>query len=136
MAVPKQQHLQKRGSVWYFGRRIPVELLSVVGKRWMFDSLKTKDLKVAQKRRNNRLVKLDAERAALKEHHIKHGSCSEVPKVAKLSPSKGGVRPLIKGLLKSTRPLVQAASFGHSESVGERFCLNVDRLTRWRSRLK
>jgi integrase len=85
MTVPKQQHLQKRGSVWYFRRRVPVELLPIVGKQWVYESLKTKDLKVAQKRRNIRLVELDAEWAELQSLADQGGTESKSQEVASLS---------------------------------------------------
>ncbi len=71
MEVPSQQHLQRRGKVWYFRRRVPQDLISAVGRETVFESLKTVDLNEAKQRRNVRLCQLDAEWAALREQQLK-----------------------------------------------------------------
>lgn len=62
--VTETNHLQKRRNIWYYYRRVPVELISKVGKTFIKKSLSTSNLKEAKIRRNALNVKFDAEFAA------------------------------------------------------------------------
>lgn len=55
-----KNHLQKRGGVWYYRRRVPTECVSAIGRGMIFCSLKTPDLKEARHRRDLKDVEWNA----------------------------------------------------------------------------
>ena len=50
--VSKNHHLQDRGGVWYYRRRVPSDCVTAVGRSMIFKSLGTRDLKEARRRRD------------------------------------------------------------------------------------
>jgi len=63
--VSEAHHLQKRGNVWHYYRRVPKAFVSAIGKTFIKQSLKTQDLKTARILRNALNVKFDAELSAV-----------------------------------------------------------------------
>ncbi len=49
--LSKTHHLINRDGVWYYRRRVPKDLISKIGKKFIQVSLKTKDLNEAVKKR-------------------------------------------------------------------------------------
>ncbi|WP_292186904.1 site-specific integrase [Mesorhizobium sp.] len=56
-----RKHLQRRGTVWHYRRRVPEELVKAYGKPYVHQSLHTGSIKEAQKLRNCLDVQFDAE---------------------------------------------------------------------------
>lgn len=54
-------HLQRRGTVWHYRRRVPEQLVKAYGKPYVHQSLHTGSIKEAQKLRNCLDVQFDAE---------------------------------------------------------------------------
>lgn len=52
-------HLQLRGSTYYFRRPVPEELRSIIGKRELIESLRTKDREEAKRRCHAKEVEVD-----------------------------------------------------------------------------
>jgi integrase len=59
------QHLQRRNGVYYYRRRVPLQLVAKLGKKFVQVSLHTTSLKEAKKRRTLRDLEWDAKFAAL-----------------------------------------------------------------------
>jgi Phage integrase family len=81
------QRLQRRNGVYYYRRRVPLQLVAKFGKKFVQVSLNTKDFKEAKKRRTLRDLEWDAKFAALS------------------SPANGGDVPALQ-----TSPLAQPLS--------------------------
>lgn len=62
--MAEAHHLQRRGNVWHYYRRVPKTLVPVFGKTFIKQSLRTHDIKAAKVLRNALNVKVDAEFAA------------------------------------------------------------------------
>ena len=58
--VADTKHLQKRGEIWHYYRRVPTKLIPILEKTFIKVSLGTTDLKEARKRRNIKDVEFDA----------------------------------------------------------------------------
>ena len=52
--------IYRRGNVWYYRQRIPVDVVHALGKAELKKSLRTQDLAEAKRRRNGVAVKFDA----------------------------------------------------------------------------
>lgn len=59
--VARQTYLTRRGAVYWFRRRVPGELVPVLGKSFWFDSLGTKDHREAGRRARERAAETDRE---------------------------------------------------------------------------
>jgi len=58
--VADTYHLSRRNGIWYYFRKVPKELVPIVGKRFIKRSLRTSDKAEAKKRRTLEEVKTDA----------------------------------------------------------------------------
>lgn len=58
--VAKYLHLIKRNGIWHYNRRVPKQLVSVVGRSFIKQSLKTRDLAEAKQLRAKLDVRTDA----------------------------------------------------------------------------
>lgn len=58
--VSKKHHLQERGGVWYYRRRVPADCVASIGRRMIFTSLDTRDRKEARHRRDVKDVEWNA----------------------------------------------------------------------------
>jgi hypothetical protein len=65
--VSETLHLQRRGGTWYYYRRTPPDLVSIVGRRFFKRSLKTTSLAEALKLRTVEDLRLDALFSAVAE---------------------------------------------------------------------
>ena len=54
-------YLTKRGEIWQYFRRVPTPLVSVIGRKFIKQSLGVSDLKTAKRLRNALNIKVDAE---------------------------------------------------------------------------
>ncbi len=59
--VSRTLYLVKRGEVWHYHRRVPTQLVPIVGRQFVKKSLGVTDLKSAQRLRNALTIKVDAE---------------------------------------------------------------------------
>ena len=59
--VARQTYLTRRGAVYWFRRRVPGELVPILGKSFWFDSLGTKDHREAARRARERAAETDRE---------------------------------------------------------------------------
>lgn len=65
--MAETHHLQRRGQTWHYYRRVPLTLVSVIGRSFIKRSLGTKDLKAAKILRNILNVQIDAEFSAAEQ---------------------------------------------------------------------
>lgn len=80
--VAKTPHLQKRGNVWHYYRRVPLHLAPVIGKKFIKQSLGVSDLKQAKALRNALNVKVDAEFAAAEQAIASPGQTHDIAPVS------------------------------------------------------
>ena len=50
--------LRRRGAIWWLRKRVPIDVVPEFGREWVEESLKTRDLQLARKRRDVRLSEL------------------------------------------------------------------------------
>ena len=74
--MAETHNLQKRGETWYYYRRVPAPLASLVGKKFIKQSLGTKELKAAKAQSNVLNVRYDLEFAAAEEASNASGTLS------------------------------------------------------------
>jgi hypothetical protein len=68
--VAETLHLQKRGGVWHYYRRVPLHLVPIVGRRFFKKSLKTADIAQARKLRTVEDLKVDALLSAAEQQGV------------------------------------------------------------------
>ncbi|MDG1418679.1 MAG: tyrosine-type recombinase/integrase [Maricaulis sp.] len=83
--------LKRRGKTWYVRKRVPSDVAIVYGKTVVEESLKTRDVMEARRRRDVRLKELDAIWQNLREG----GSSSELEQLYKAHQQEQGEPPLL-----------------------------------------
>ncbi|VDC24363.1 site-specific integrase [Pseudogemmobacter humi] len=80
--VAETHHLQKRGSIWHYYRRVPLPLVPFIGRAFIKKSLGVSDLKQAKVLRNALNVKVDAQFAAAEQALASPGKTGDVAPVS------------------------------------------------------
>lgn len=80
--VAETHHLQQRGSIWHYFRRVPVPLVPIIGKTFIKKSLGVSELKQAKILRNALNVQVDAQFAAAEQALESPGQTGEVAPVS------------------------------------------------------
>jgi len=80
--VAETHHLQRRGSIWHYYRRVPLHLVPVIGRKFIKQSLGVSDLKQAKVLRNALNVKVDVQFAAAEQALASPGQTGDVVPVS------------------------------------------------------
>ncbi|WP_162848907.1 site-specific integrase [Stakelama pacifica] len=94
--VAKPPHLQKRGGIWYYYRRVPKELVPVIGKRFVKHSLKTGDLAQAKLRHSVYALNTDARFAAAARGDVVTGTGSAKGDLVSATALMDHVRTMVR----------------------------------------
>lgn len=72
--VGARHYLTSRKGVWYYRRRVPENLIDAIGRAYWQESLQTRDLKEAQRRRTVKDLEVDALIVSLESAASKPGA--------------------------------------------------------------